>query len=618
MQRFYYEHGKVIKKLSLFFLKNKIYSSKNPLKKGIFMMKRSFLFLTVCIFFIPSITFASSLPGGPESLDTSFNSVGYLYQNPQTFAQSLQAVTIQPDNKSVYAGYIINESHLYTNGIVMRLLEDGILDPTFGTDGQGYTIFTLNSNNTRFNGIALQPDGKIVVCGSNFDGANTINALTARFTAAGILDTTTYNQNQGYHVCNYGSSRSAELYDVALQSDGSIVTVGYVGATYTGTPYTQANLLTSYPVVARYTTGGILDTTFNSPNGYNRSTAITIPSGTYNNASHNGVVIRDDGTIFAIGTAINTTYWPSDIHTLPIPALGAMYLTSYNTSGTIVLIPTYPYGYTNADETCFTSAFKLRFQLDNKIVVAANNSNGAENTQYMVTRISTAGAPDLSFNTTGYNSFPSPTDTGQGAYNADITLQANQKIVADWLTTTDNDLFIVRFNTNGSIDSSCDFTFTETGYDWQSSAIAIDLNGKIVCAGSAKLISSEAVALAAFRFIGGQTPQPGPTVAINLYRYNPLFLSEFLYVNTYAQTIIDPTAQAATITTVNDLVEAYILAYNHQQLVQSNFNFITYLYLMKTGLLAAQVILLADYAGSTTEINQFFDYLFERIEILAA
>lgn len=593
------------------------------------MMKRSFLLLTICLFFIPSISFASLLPGGPESLDTSFNQIGFkLVEQCSDTLQELTCVAVQPDNKTVYAGFNYL-GYAYYVGIVMRLNENGTLDTTFNPTGidsgiPGIAIFSPNAYNTFLYGLALQPDGKIVVCGSNYDGTSSIKGITARYTADGILDTT-YSGN-GHTSSIFGSSYSAELYGMTLQADGSIVIVGYVGATYTGSPYNQANLLTSHPVVARYTSVGALDTTFNGT-GYNVNTAINSTSiHTYPIAvaCHTGVVIEPiDGNILITGTGITSLYWPTNVHTLPIPELGNMYLTSYTSAGILAQTPVFPYALSAyGSNNYLTCAFRLALQLDGKAIVVGNSTTGNAALLYMCTRLLTTpasfGLPDPTFNETGYNIFTG-TNTWSSAFG--VAMQENQQIVTggtsyspNWI----NNLMITRFNQDGTIDPSCSFEF-ETDDEMYCYDVAVDLNGKIIGAGYLYTRDSTQLwDLAAIRFIGGQTPEPGPTIAIDLYGYNPAFLSEFLYVSTYAQTIIDPIAQAAAITAVNDLVDAYILAYDHQPLVQSNFNFITYLYLMKTGLLAAQVILIANYAESTTEINQFFDYLFERIEILAA
>lgn len=592
------------------------------------MMKRSFLLLTICLFFIPSISFASLLPGGPESLDTSFNQIGFkLVQQGSDTLQELTCVAVQPDNKTVYAGFNYY-GYAYYVGIVMRLNENGSLDTTFNPTGigsliPGIAIFEL-STNVYFYDIALQPDGKIVVCGSAFNGTNS-DGLIVRYTADGLLDTATFGNTLGYTV-NRFSQLGAEYYGMTLQPDGSIVTVGYVGVTYTESPCTQANLLTASPVVARYTSAGILDTTFNGT-GYNINTAINstiIHTNSIAVACHTGVVIEPiDGNILITGTGITSLYWPINVHTLPIPELGNMYLTSYTSAGILAQTAVFPYALSAyGSNNYLTCAFRIALQLDGKAIIVGNSTTGNAALLYMCTRLLTTpasfGLPDPTFNETGYNIFTG-TNTWSSAFG--VAMQENQQIVTGGTSYAANfvsNLMITRFNQDGTIDPSCSFEF-ETGDEMYCYDVAVDLNGKIIGAGYLYTRdSTEQWDLAAIRFIGGQTPEPGPTIAIDLYGYNPVFLSEFLYVSTYAQTIIDPIAQAAAITAVNDLVDAYILAYDHQPLVQSNFNFITYLYLMKTGLLAAQVILIANYAGSTTEINQFFDYLFERIEILAA
>jgi len=111
--------------------------------------------------------------------------------------------------------------------------------------------------------------------------------------------------------------------------------------------------------------------------------------------------------------------------------------------------------------------------------------------------------------------------------------------------------------------------------------------------------------VAILRLLGGQTPIIPSLPAARLYGFNPLLFAEFLYVDTYAEIILDPVAQADAISAVNTI----LLAYGEGYILQPNFNYLSYLYLIYAELDEAEVTLLADYPGSDPEIRQFFVYI---------
>ncbi len=141
---------------------------------------------------------------------------------------TLNDILIQPDNKIVVAGKSDN------NLLLMRL-SGGALDGTFGTGGIVSIPIGIDSS---ANGIKLQADGKFIVSGYS-DG----NLLVARFTSAGVLDTT-YN-SIGYRLVPLGNSSQSN--DVALDASGFAVAVGQFD---------------NSAIATRINTSGIVDTTF--------------------------------------------------------------------------------------------------------------------------------------------------------------------------------------------------------------------------------------------------------------------------------------------------------------------------------------------------------------------
>jgi uncharacterized delta-60 repeat protein len=143
-------------------------------------------------------------------------------------------------------------------------------------------------------------------------------------------------------------------------------------------------------------------------------------------------------------------------------------------------------GKVTADPTAATArANAVRTQADGKIVVAGEATAGAAS-DFVVLRYQTNGRPDSTFAGTGL--VTTPIGTGSDVANA-IALQGDGKIVVAGTTRTANngDFAVVRYHANGSLDLSFDgdgkaVTAIATGED-QASAVQVQSDGKIVVAG---------------------------------------------------------------------------------------------------------------------------------------
>jgi uncharacterized delta-60 repeat protein len=164
------------------------------------------------------------------TLDTTFNATG-----PQPGLEITEVVTgtapgraiaaavvVQPDNKIVTTGYVFNAAGTKDFGVA-RYNPDGGLDTSFGSGG----ITTLSIAQSAFPyGMALQGDGKIVVCGDVHDpssGTGSFGDTTvARFNADGTTDTSF--SSVGANTIDYapGSvtipTNGGVAYSVALQT----------------------------------------------------------------------------------------------------------------------------------------------------------------------------------------------------------------------------------------------------------------------------------------------------------------------------------------------------------------------------------------------------------------
>jgi len=234
--------------------------------------------------FLGNFKVARYNPNG--SLDTSFGDGGIV---TTIFPAGSYAsdVALQSDGKIIAAGtvfvdFIIGESS-DTDFALARYNPDGTPDATFGSNGQVTTDF-LGFEDDAFS-ILIQPDGKIVAVGSANDPATFYDFAAARYLSNGAIDTTfgvAGKVRTDFGDQNFDRARSA-----ALQPDGRIVAAGFA-ISHGGGVQNFA--------VARYTSNGVLDTTFS------RDGRTQIDFGTCCQSATK-VLLQSDGKIIAVGGA---------------------------------------------------------------------------------------------------------------------------------------------------------------------------------------------------------------------------------------------------------------------------------------------------------------------------
>ena len=154
-------------------------------------------------------------------------------------------MVLQPDGKIVVAGLAYNGAD--DDFALVRYNVDGSLDTTFGTNGKVATGFGLGQD-AAF-AVALTPDGKIVTVGYAYNGAD-YDFAVARFDPGGSLDT--MFDSDGKVTTDFGSG-SDGAWAVAVLGDGRIVAAGEA---YNGVDIDLA--------IARYNADGTLDAGFDS------------------------------------------------------------------------------------------------------------------------------------------------------------------------------------------------------------------------------------------------------------------------------------------------------------------------------------------------------------------
>ena len=137
-------------------------------------------------------------------IDLSFGQTGLV--TSLLYAYSLNGLLIQPDGKILVCGNTENA----LQALIQRFNPDGSIDASFGTSN-GVAIFD-DGDTVWFNAVILQADGSIVATGASVDRVSNNHLLTVRFTANGILD------RQFDPVANI-----LQGYALTVQADGKVV-----------------------------------------------------------------------------------------------------------------------------------------------------------------------------------------------------------------------------------------------------------------------------------------------------------------------------------------------------------------------------------------------------------
>ena len=357
--------------------------------------------LIFCVISINLVVIAA-----PADLDPTFGNLGKVVSSPDgseaTFGEKM---ALQSDGKIVMFG---NGNDL--GFIVVRYNADGSLDTTFGNNGWNSTTFEADV--TTANAIDIQADGKIVVGGSVRTIVNNVvssDFAVARFNSDGTLDTTFDGDGKITISFNdlLNNVYSEYLSTIKVGSDGKIIVAG--------TAINSA--VDNYFILARINANGSLDTTFGTDGKFvdQRMAGSNLDRIT-------DLIILSDGKIVASGTII--TFIGRRRVVIKYGINGSREWTySQGTSST-------------ADREAFNG---IVLQSDGKFIAV-----GKRNNKVVALRINADGTEDSTFNTTAV------TPEGQAV---SVALQADGKIVANISTNNGSSFSLIRYNTDGTLDS---------------------------------------------------------------------------------------------------------------------------------------------------------------------
>jgi uncharacterized delta-60 repeat protein len=248
-----------------------------------------------CSFIFILISFITVYSQQAGDLDTGFGNQGIVKTNLWNASHNVKSHAVLSDGKTIVAGEIDNGYN--PKGFVMRLLANGNIDTSFGDQGKVVHPF-INGINI----VKIQADGKILV-GSSYNN----DIAIARYLANGTLDTGFAFDGTYYNTtAEEDSFPSHEVIDMEIQADNKIVglTTSFIA---------NANKFRLF----RLNANGILDTTLNVNDNFGTSDfpiALSIQSdgkfivnGYYYNGSTPTLFIARYTTSGLADTTFNTT-----------------------------------------------------------------------------------------------------------------------------------------------------------------------------------------------------------------------------------------------------------------------------------------------------------------------
>ncbi len=390
------------------------------------------------------------------SLDATFGVDGWVKTKLSGEYDRINAIAVQPDGKIIAAGYAdITISDSYGDFAAVRYNPDGTLDTTFSGDGK--LVISLDVGQDLANAVVVQPDGKIILGGTDGYWPGDHFALV-RLNADGSLDETF--DADGIVLTGIGSST---VYALALQPNGKIVAAG-------------SSRLGDIPqfALARYMPDGSLDTTFDTDG------KVTISMGDTTGPAE-AIAISGNGKITVAGHAVSTGS-PGFFALARFLADGSLD-PSFDGDGKVT---------TPFDEGS-SYATSLVLQADGKLVAGGYVDTGTSTApdEFALARYLTDGSLDTSFDEDGKVTTTFPQSGSTKMY--DMAVAPGGELIAAGATAASvNYAFgLARYSADGALDSGFGtggLVITPIFYsDAEARAVAIQPNGKVVVAGRAYL-----------------------------------------------------------------------------------------------------------------------------------
>ena len=392
------------------------------------------------------------------TLDASFvgplgNGGGKFLLDISAASDAASAVLIQPDGKIVIAGSCYNGAN--SDFCIARLNPNGSRDSTFngpGGAGNGQVMLPIGASDDYATAMALQPDGKIVLVGNCILGSQN-DFCAARLNVDGSFDTSFVGPNNtgaGKFLFGMGSSNDYAT-AIALQADGMILIAGYCVSAMVDFDF----------CIARLNTVGAFDTTFDGPSG-NGNGKFLLPIGGSNDLL-SAMLIQPDGKIVLAGSCL-VSVANNDFCLTRLFSDGTFDATFDGPSGTgngKILLPI------TAAKSDNVAALTL--QPDGKLLIAGHCDNGG-NEDFCVARLHIDGTLDASFD--------GPSGTGNGKFL--LPIGGSDDVATSLLLQPDGKLVVAGDCYSGAASHFCIARLYGGPFGYKSCTMDIDGDGNVL------------------------------------------------------------------------------------------------------------------------------------------
>jgi uncharacterized delta-60 repeat protein len=434
--------------------------------------RRGWLLLATALSFALLTGLALAAPG---KLDPGFGTRGIVSTAtaPGAGTDRQNGLAIQPDRRILVAG----SSDVVAGEFqwrIARYTSKGALDASFGSGGTVLTPMGSSGSLEHILELAVQPDGKIVAAGRALTPTGGVDFALARYLTDGRRDSSFGNGGKVFTAIGPGTNADEAL-SAVLDASGRIVVAGF---TRTGTGPAGNDF-----ALARYLPDGRLDSSFN-PGG--RQPGIVVIDVTGGRDQFNDVAIDASGRIVAAGSVRGAG--PGDFAVARFLPDGSLD-SSFNPGGSIPGIVTAPMAPGDNPD----AATSIAIDAAERITVGGFAFNEGFIFDLGLARFKPDGSLDTTFGTGGKvltNVGPGNTDDSL----EELVIQPTGKILVGGGTAVteffvDSDFMVARYNSDGSLDGSFGtggivVTPTAPGNaDDEIFAIGLQSDAKLIAAG---------------------------------------------------------------------------------------------------------------------------------------
>jgi uncharacterized delta-60 repeat protein len=426
------------------------------------------------------------------ALDPSFGDEGLARASLDLggrFGDWAEAIAVDTRGRTVVVGFS-QRSGGNLDFSVARFLDDGRLDPAFGSAGTATIAFDLGGNRRdQAHAVAIDSRGRVVVVGqAEVGGADAHEFAVVRLLPNGRLDRSFSRDGKTtFRINDATSVRSADsAYDVAISTGDRIIVVGKASPS----GLEQGSVFG----VARLTAAGALDRSFGVAGrvvfDFPANPAVSTPD------IATGVAIDRQGRIVVVGSVGRETQDDTDFGVIRLTTNGAMDRT---------------FGFPTLGYTTVSFGAEDRFgagSLDRAADVAIDGVGrivvvGNVQDQAAVVRLSTDGQLDPQFNGDGKLIFSFGDSLDQRSLAASVALDASGLIYVAGSVQTggsaeDRSAFgVARIGPSGAFDRRFQGDGTTiirfdpgSALVDRASAVAIDRRGRILVGGSVQRAGS--------------------------------------------------------------------------------------------------------------------------------